>query len=253
MSITRDIRVVSPALLAPIGLAWLALALWGVSPYARYLHHDALAEIGSSQGAVLLLVFTGGWTLMTVAMMLPTSLPLIALFQRVTATRPDRTRLLALLLAGYLAVWGAFGLVAHLADLALHQVIGRLALLERNAWAIGAGVLLVAGSYQFTSLKYRCLDQCRSPRTFIAARWRGYDHARQSFQLGVRHGLFCVGCCWSLMLLMFLVGMGSIFWMLLLGGVMAIEKNLPWGRQLSAPLGLSLLGAGCAVSLLAIV
>ena len=71
--------------------------------------------------------------------------------------------------------------------------------------------------------------------------WRGRDQARHAFALGVHHGLFCVGCCWALMLLMFAVGTGSVGWMLMLAAAMAIEKNFAWGRQLSAPLGVALL------------
>jgi predicted metal-binding membrane protein len=82
--------------------------------------------------------------------------------------------------------------------------------------------------------------------------WRGRDEQRQSFLLGVHHGLFCVGCCWSLMLLMFAVGSGNIAWMLLLGAVMAVEKNMPWGRQISKPLGAVLLVSSILVTFMGI-
>ena len=105
------------------------------------------------------------------------------------------------------------------------------------AWVSGAVILTIAGLYQFSSLKYACLDKCRSPLSFITSRWQGRNESAQSLRIGVEHGLFCVGCCWSLMALMFLVGTGNLIWMLLLGAVMALEKNLPWGHRLSAPLG----------------
>ena len=235
-----------------IGLAWFSLALWGQSPYARYLHHDALEDVTSNRGGVLLVVFVSGWTLMTIAMMLPTSLPLIALFQRMTERRPDSAQLAGLLIAGYLLVWILFGFVAHLADLGIHQVVHRLAPIERNEWTIGAGMLLLAGMYQFTTLKYHCLDKCRTPLSFIASRWSGQNAQRAAFQLGVDHGIFCVGCCWTLMLLMFLVGAGNVFWMLLLGSIMAVEKNFSWGRQVTRPLGIGLVTAAGAISLLAV-
>jgi predicted metal-binding membrane protein len=114
----------------------------------------------------------------------------------------------------------------------------------------GALALIAAGVYQFTPLKYYCLDKCRSPLNFIMGHWNGRDAARQALALGVHHGLFCVGCCWSLMLLMFAVGAGSLGWMLVLGVVMAAEKNLPWGRRLSAPLGVTLLIWGIVMLLL---
>ena len=84
---------------------------------------------------------------------------------------------------------------------------------------------MLAGLYQFTPLKYACLDKCRSPLSFITEHWRGSHERTQAFRLGVHHGLFCIGCCWSLMLLMFAVGVGNLGWMLVLGALMAIEKT----------------------------
>jgi predicted metal-binding membrane protein len=185
---------------------------------------------------------------MTVAMMLPTSLPLLELFRRLTRRRPDRMALVALLVAGYLGVWIAFGVVAHVGDWLLHQVVERVFWLKANAWSIGAGVLMMAGIFQFSRLKYRCLDKCRAPLSFILQHWQGRRERMQAFRLGIDHGLFCVGCCWALMLLMFAVGAGNVGWMLALGGLMAIEKNTPWGRKLSDPLGAALLGWGLLIA-----
>ena len=134
--------------------------------------------------------------------------------------------------------------MVHVADLGVHEAAEQISWLESNFWVIGAGTLLLAGAYQFTPLKYHCLDKCRSPFSFIASRWSGGNELVQSFRLGIDHGVFCVGCCWTLMLLMFGVGAGSLGWMLVLGSVMAIEKNMPWGRKLSTPLGLGLIGWG---------
>jgi predicted metal-binding membrane protein len=229
-------------------LAWLTLWVWGQSPYGRFLHHDELRESDLHNGLSVLII-VAGWLLMLVAMMLPTSLPLVALFHRLTRQRPDHTALVLLLIAGYLAVWTLFGIAVLFGDGLLHGAVERSAWLGTNAWVISAGILVLAGLYQFSSLKYACLDQCRSPLSFITEYWRGRREAAHAFQLGVRHGLFCVGCCWSLMLLMFAVGVGNLGWMLVLGAFMAIEKNLPWGRRLSTPLGVFLLCCGLAVGL----
>ena len=157
--------------------------------------------------------------------------------------------LLGLLIAGYLGVWVFFGVVAHLADWMLHQALERSAWLTAQAWAIGAGTLLLAGGFQFSSLKYRCLAKCRPPLSFVMEHWRGSRERWNAFLLGVHHGAFCVGCCWALMLLMFGVGIGNVGWMLGLGAVMAIEKNMPWGRKISIPLGLLLIGWGLLIPL----
>ena len=103
--------------------------------------------------------------------------------------------------------------------------------------------------FQFSRLKYACLDKCRLPLGMVMEHWCGSGERRQALRLGLRHGMFCVGCCWALMLLMFVVGTGSVGWMMLLGAVMAAEKNLPWGRRLSAPLGVGLVVGGLAIAI----
>lgn len=238
-------------LVALIAMTWLALGVWSASPYGRFLDHGVLHELEvtiSGEYFTFLLIFVAGWTLMTVAMMLPTSLPLITMFRRLTSQRRDRLQLVALLIAGYLGVWVLFGAVAHFSDLLVHKASDRSAWLEHNAWVIGAGTITLAGLYQFTPLKYKCLDKCRSPLGFITEHWRGSRERSHAFRLGMHHGLFCVGCCWSLMLLMFVVGVGNLAWMLALGAVMAVEKNMPWGKKISAPLGIALVGWGLALA-----
>jgi predicted metal-binding membrane protein len=239
-----DRRVTWTLIGALIALTWLSLWAWGRSPYGRFLSHQ---ELGASDGAnygLIVVLFAAGWTVMTVAMMLPTSLPLVALFHSFVRARPKRAQLTALLVAGYISVWSLFGLVVHAGDRFVHEGVDRSAWLSAHAWVIGAGTVLLAGLYQFSSLKYRCLDECRSPLSFIMGNWRGRRQRQEAFRLGTHHGIFCLGCCWSLMLLMFAVGVGNIAWMLALGAVMAVEKNVSWGRRLSMPLGVVLLGFG---------
>ncbi len=245
----KSTRLFTVLLVALVALAWLVLWLWGQSPYGRFLSHEELEGISffGDEYWVLAPVFIAGWTTMTFAMMLPTSLPLIALFQTITRGRRDHLQLVTLLVTGYLGTWALFGGVVHLGDLALHEAVERIAWLDANSWVIGAATLILAGVYQFTPLKYQCLDKCRSPLSFIMEHWRGKHEKMQSFRLGIHHGIFCIGCCWSLMLLMFAVGVGNIGWMLVLGTVMAVEKNMPWGRRLSKPLGVLLLALGVIV------
>jgi predicted metal-binding membrane protein len=235
-----------------ISLAWVVLWVWERSPYGRYLNHGELGELGvTGAGSVFLaiILYLVGWTLMTAAMMLPTTLPLLEIFRRLVVRRPDRWQLIAGVITGYLGVWLVFGIVAHSADWVLHQVAERSPWFETNGWIIGAGTLLLAGAFQFSSLKYRCLDKCRAPLTFVMEHWRGRHEQRNALFLGIRHGIFCVGCCWALMLLMFAVGVGNVGWMLALGALMAVEKNMPWGRKLSAPVGVALLGCGAVILL----
>lgn len=245
-----DQRIFVGVMTVLIAVCWVALAIWSWSPYAPFLSHEVLEDVELVIGpeyVLLMLVFVVGWTFMTIAMMLPTSLPLIALFYRLTHTRSNRSQLVALLIAGYLIVWVLFGFLAHLGDLVVHEIVHHIEWLEANAWAIGAATFAVAGLYQFTRLKYMCLDKCRSPLSFVMEHWRGKHEQRHAFRLGVHHGLFCLGCCWSLMLLMFVVGAGNLLWMLLLGALMAVEKNMTWGRRISTPLGGVLIVASVAM------
>src|SRR3989304_4363941 len=214
-----DRKPFTAALVGLILLAWLVLLAWGQSPYGRFLSHEQLGEVKtglSGDTALVALAFVGGWALLTFALV----------------RRPARRLLAALLVAGYVVIWAAFVVLAHAGDFGLHQAVQRSHWLGDHAWAIGGATLLLAGVYQFTPLKDPCLDKCRSPFSFISERWGGSRERLASFQLGVQHGLFCVGCCWSLMLLMFAVGTGSLGWMLAPGTAMAIGKKLPRGRRL---------------------
>jgi predicted metal-binding membrane protein len=236
--------------IATLGLlAWWALWLWGRSPYGHLLMHgSAHLEMAIKDHWSFAIVFVCGWIVMTIAMMLPTSIPLIVLFQRLVRSRKMAVWLISLLICGYLAVWTLSGTLLQMVNWAIQAGIARVSWPSRAPAIGGAFLLAIAGLYQFSSLKYACLDKCRSPLSFLNSRWRGGNESAQAFRIGVEHGLFCVGCCWSLMLLMFVVGTASLSWMLLLGIVMALEKNLPWGRRLSAPLGVLLIVGAVAVA-----
>lgn len=218
-------RAQSGALLGALLTSLTLLAWWAlwIGESAGYGHHAMHAGHAG--------VFLIGWTLMTIAMMLPTSAPLVLMFARM---KDARAVPVALLIAGYLAVWVAFGGVVYVLMRALSGLVeGSMA---------RAVILAGAGAYQFTKWKYACLDKCRSPMGFLMSRWKG-----NAFRLGAEHGAFCVGCCWSLMLVMFAVGANSLVWMLLLGAAMAAEKNLAWGRRLAAPIGVVLIAGALAV------
>ncbi len=227
------------ALVALSGAAWLTLWLWGQSSAARFLHHASTASAGAGTAEGVL--FVTGWAVMIVAMMMPTSVPLVMTFGGMVARRSNGTRLVALVIAGYLVVWTAFGAALYLGDRGLHLLVDAWPWLASHAYLISASTLALAGAYQFSALKYSCLDECRSPIGFIVSRWQARHVRWEAFRLGIAHGLFCVGCCWSLMLVMFAVGLGSLAWMFVLALVMAVEKNHPVGRRLSRPLGVVLL------------
>ncbi|HYM09497.1 MAG TPA: DUF2182 domain-containing protein [Bryobacterales bacterium] len=226
--------------------AWVALWLSSASGL-HHLHHLSAATVATARFQ-LFLVAT--WTVMTVAMMLPASLPVIATLHAFASERSDRLLLVALTVVGYLMVWIFFGALV-LTGYRLWQW-----LLASSPWLaarLPAGaplLLLLAGAFQFSSLKYKCLEKCRSPFSFVIEHWQGRRERWQAFRLGADHGVFCVGCCWALMLLMFAVGAGSLVWMLILALLMAVEKNVRWGRRLSAPVGAALLAWGATLLIL---
>jgi predicted metal-binding membrane protein len=248
---SRHVRVFLPVLAALIALAWVTLWAWARSPYGRYTEHGDWTASGpvaflcgvvpAGDVVVPMALYAVAWILMTAAMMLPTTLPLFNAFDRLTAQRSNHGRLLMLLGLGYITVWGAFGLLAHALHIAVLSLFASVPTLAWHGWLIGVALIALAGLFQFSKLKYRCLEQCRTPLSFVIEHWRGHSQSRYAFALGAQHGLFCVGCCWALMLLMFALGTGSLGWMLLLAAVMAIEKNVRWGKRLSMPLGVALL------------
>jgi predicted metal-binding membrane protein len=236
----RDQAILGGLLVALAASAWLALWVWGASPYGRYLHHEG----GLGPLPLEASLFAAGWVLMIVAMMLPSSVPLVMTFGALVRRRRRPGMLVALLLVGYLVVWGAFGLAAWLLDRGIHGAVDALPWLAAHPQLILGSTLLIAGLWQFSPLRARCLDECRSPLGFVVNRWRGISERRESLAMGIAHGAFCVGCCWSLMLVMFGVGLANVAAMLVLGGITAVEKNLPSGHRLTRPVGVALVLAG---------
>ena len=238
-------------LLGLAALAWIALFSWSASPYSRYLAHGGWNDLALlaalcraiPEGSIVVpaVLHALAWVLMIGAMMLPTTYPLVALFRRIVAGRPDARGMVGRVLGGFFVAWFAFGIVAHVLDEALQWGASRAPWLVTHGWVVGAAVLATAGAFQFSALKYRCLEECHTPFSFIMQRWQGRAPSREAWRLGLDHGLFCIGCCWALMLIMFVVGTGNLGWMLVLAAVMAAEKNLSWGRRLRTPLGLGLI------------
>lgn len=240
-------------------VSWSVLWWWSASPYARYVDHGGWTD-GSFLAACRALpagelwipglLYALDWLLMIAAMMLPTALPVADTVRRMTAGQPHAMRILSALVAGYAAAWLAFGIAAHVGDAVLRAMAGRSPWLALNGWALGAAVLAVAGLFQFSALKYRCLEECHAPMAFVLTRWNGRSRTRDAWTIGWDHGVFCIGCCWALMVIMFMVGTANVGWMMLLAAVMAAEKNSPGGRRLRTPIGIVLLASAAALVLL---
>lgn len=238
----------SPTSVGVIGVALtatLALVVWSFSPGAKYLSHRAGGNHPS--GVAMIAWFSLAWLLMTIATMLPTALPLVTAFRRISAGRRRVGQLIVALIAGFLCVWLLAGIALSGVDLFVHRAAESDALRER-AWIILAVTLAGAGGYQLSSLAGRCLHACRTPMGFLARHWSGGQRARtQSWNIGVDYGVSCIGCCAALMVVMFAVGMANPLWMVLLGAVSGLHKLAPHGRALAVVTGWVLLACAAFV------
>jgi predicted metal-binding membrane protein len=231
--------------LVGIGAAWVAAIGAQVAGVAALANHDSLLTGDRPPIVLAVLIALLAWQVMIAAMMLPSSLPLIRLYARASDRAPQRGRSMAAFIGGYAVVWSAFGLAAFGFDASLHAAVNSSSWLAHHDWWIGGSVLALAGAFQFTSLKDACLDKCRHPAQFMM---RYYERGPAGgFRLGARHGLFCVGCCWALMFVLFAAGVASLIWMALLTGVMIHEKTRPMGARAVPVTGAALLGAASIV------
>jgi predicted metal-binding membrane protein len=199
-------------------------------------------------------VFVAVWTVMMVAMMLPSAAPMIFTFAAAQARRGRAAAIPTwIFVAGYLLIWAAAGLAVYaLVELGSALATG-LAPAARSRWGpLALGITVAAaGLYQFTPVKRVCLDHCRSPLAFIAQHWR--DGRAGALAMGLRHGAYCFGCCWALFAVLVAAGVMSLAWMLLLTLVVFVEKLFPRGRFAGAVTGVALVAVGMVVASGAIV
>jgi len=247
----RTMRVPTVVVMAIAG-AWILTVAAQTTGRAALLNHGALIKgvrpfFRPPPLWVAVPLFLLAWQVMVVAMMLPSSLPMVRLFRATTASVPDRPRVMASFLAGYLGVWGAFGALAFLQDIAIHKSVDAHPWLAAHSYLIGGAALALAGAFQFSSLKDRCLRECRAPGAFLL---KHYDRGTAAaFRLGRKHGLFCLGCCWALMLVMFGAGVANLWWMPALAVLMFYEKTGRYGDRAVPVAGLALLALATLVFL----
>ena len=195
-----------------------------------------------------LLVFSM-WAVMMAGMMLPSAAPTVLLYARIVRsdTRlPSPLRRVYIFACGYVLAWCGFSLLATLLQWRLAAAAVLTPMMRLHSTMLGAALLLVAGVYQWTPLKHRCLERCRAPAEFIATNWRhGW---RGALRLGWRHGLYCLGCCWALMLLLFVGGVMNLAWIAALTLAVLLEKLAPFGVRGGRLGGALLILAGLALA-----
>jgi predicted metal-binding membrane protein len=185
------------------------------------------------------------WAVMMPAMMLPSAAPMILMFIEIARRRAGGLADLSTFVAGYLAVWTSFSAVATAGQWALHAATflsGPVMALTPRA---GGVVLILAGAYQLTPLKRVCLTRCQSPVAFLLGAWR--DGTAGAFLMGAQHGLFCVGCCWALMALLFAGGVMNLVWVAVIAAFVLVEKALPLPRAVGWVSGAALVVWGLVV------
>ena len=232
--------------------AALIAALLALAVVGWLVTDDRMAGMDEGPGTDLgsLGFYVTAWVVMMAAMMFPSIVPMVTVYQRVQRTRQSQGRGLAgatpLFVAGYIACWTAFGLVAYgLFAFVSSLDIDALSWDEAGPYLAG-GVLVAAAIYQLTPLKDACLSRCRGPLAFLMGSWR--NGRAGALRMGVEHGAWCVGCCWALMASLFALGIMSVGWMIFVAALIAIEKLLPWKALANRTVALTLLVLGLAVA-----
>jgi predicted metal-binding membrane protein len=257
---TTSPKALSPAAThSPTGRRDRAVVLWsllGLTALAWFYLIRLSGDMGSAAGvwmtpygaawnpADFALAF-GQWTVMMLAMMLPTIAPLLWTYVAMLRARPEPSRvypLAALLTAGYLAVWVAFSLAGALAQWGLQAAALRLPAPSHTGVLLGGAFLIATGLFQWTPFKHACLAHCRTPQGFFMTHWQ--EGGGGAWRMGLHQGVLCTGCCWLLMGLMLLAGAMNLWWMGALTALVLVEKVAPSGEWLGRAAGVLLAAWG---------
>lgn len=235
------------ATLATVGILFALAGIAWWSTAARSRDTESMVQGLSAVGRAMpfdmgVLVFLGMWTTMMVAMMLPTVAPIVLLHRMVLRRRGESASKTLVFGSGYLLVWAAAGVIP------LSILIGFRHFAHESQWLDRAGgvVLVIAGLYQFSKWKAACLKACRTPLSFLMT----HDFGRGVYgalKVGISHGLYCFGCCWALMAVLFVVGLMNLVWMAAIGMVFLAEKNWRHGVGLTRVVGCMVVVFGLAV------
>jgi predicted metal-binding membrane protein len=245
----RDRVVVAFGLAAIAALSWtyLIYMAWGMRHMDVGIEMVIMPAMQNWSAWDLLLVFLM-WAVMMVAMMVPTASPMIMLFAEFSRRLDaNRSTLVATgqFVLGYVAAWGGFSVVATLAQWGLLSAALVSPMMESTSKVLGGGLLLIAGLFQFTRLKDACLAHCRSPLGFFTTEWRHGSWG--AFRMGLKHGGYCLGCCWALMGLLFAFGVMNLLWVAAISAFVLLEKIGPANKLISRLSGLLLIAWAAGV------
>lgn len=226
-------------------LAWLYLVRMPMAPQDLGGFGARMLAVLPRRWADLWLTFMM-WSVMMVAMMLPSAGPMVMAYARIASSRGGHPAIRAWIFAsGYLAVWTLFSAAAT----AIQFGLMRWSLISNalvTTQLVSASILAVAGVYQLTPLKEACLGRCQSPIGFLMTHWR--DNSAGALRMGVTHGAFCVGCCWMLMGLLFVAGVMNLAWVAAISALVLLEKATPWGRGIARASGVGLIASAILIA-----
>jgi predicted metal-binding membrane protein len=248
--IRRDRLIMVAGLVAVLALSWTYLVITGRGMQSMLSEGEMHAAMGmpemQSWTRELAALFAM-WTVMMVGMMLPSATPLILLILGVYRRRDDRHTQLnsVLFVGGYLLAWTVFSLAAASGQILLHRAALLSAAMVARSGFLAAGILFVAGLYQLLPAKNACLTHCRSPLSFLGHHWR--EGPGGAIHMGFFHGLFCVGCCWALMALLFVAGVMNLLWVAAIAAFVLVEKVTRQGLLLGRVAGVLLILWGAFV------
>ncbi len=229
-------------------LLLLAASAWAVLIWQAAMGDGMAMGSGGLTMGLAAPLFLAIWIVMMVAMMFPTAAPMILMFAAIAAGKRQRGQPFVptwIFVGAYLLVWSLFGIVAYALALGAEQLaVASPWLLLHAAW-VGGTVLILAGIYQLSPLKHVCLAKCRTPLQFILGSWR--DGRGGAFHMGLAHGLYCLGCCWLLFVILFPLGVMNVAVMAAITALIFAEKSLPAGRRIGQAAAVALIAYGVVV------
>lgn len=226
----------------------LAAAAWALLIWQAATMGDAMMGPRALTMGMAAPLFLAIWVAMMVAMMFPTAAPMILMFASVHAGKRQRGQPFVptwVFVAAYLLVWTLFGVLAYLVALGVERLAAQSMWLMDNGARLGGVILVAAGLYQLSPLKRACLTRCRTPLQFVLTSWRdGYGGA---FRMGLEHGVYCLGCCWLLFVILFPLGLMNVAAMAVITALIFAEKSLPAGHRVGQVAAAALLAYGLLV------
>lgn len=241
-TLRRDREVVAVTLFLLLALAWIFL--WRDAASMRAMGSGLSGMPGAPAVGTLVPIFLM-WAIMMVGMMLPAASPTILLYATLVRKNGERGTVLPavwVFTSGYILVWTIFSLAISVLQLLLQELALLTSMMASASPELSAAILVCAGVYQWSPLKKACLRKCQNPMEFFITRWRPGAHG--AFRMGVEHGMYCVGCCWMLMALLFVAGVMNLLWIALIAGFVLAEKVLPSSRITSAIASIALVLSG---------